>query len=173
VIAFPTDTVYGIGASVTDKKAVTRLFKIKKRLSNKPIPLLISSKSMLKKVALRIPATARKITDKYWPGAVTIIVPKRRSIPDYITKGSPNVAVRMPKNRIALSIIKACGGMLAVTSANISGEKAAVTAKELKGLKGIDLIIDGGKTRIGKASTVIDLSGNEPVILRKGPGFRI
>jgi len=168
IIAFPTDTVYGIAADPNILKAVKKLFWIKKRALRKAIPILISSKSVLKKVVKKVTVSARILTDKYWPGALTIILPKSRLIPSFVTKGSKNVAIRIPDNKIALQIIKAAGGMLAVTSANISGKKEATSAIQLKGLKGIDLIIDGGKARIGKASTIVDLSGRKPQVLRQG-----
>lgn len=168
IIAFPTDTVYGIGAVPSNKKAVNKLFYIKKRPSQKPIPILISSKSVLRKVVSKIPRIAGKLINKYWPGALTIVLPKSRSIKSFVTKGSRNVAVRMPNNKIALCIIKAAGGVMAVTSANISGKKEANSAKELQALGGIDLIIDGGRTRIGKASTIVDVTNDIIKVLRAG-----
>jgi L-threonylcarbamoyladenylate synthase len=168
IVAFPTDTVYGIAALPFDKKAVQKLYKIKGRSDKKPIALLVSSKSQVKRFARRIPSKAKQLINKYWPGALTIIFPKKRSVPDFLTSGFITIGIRMPKNKIALKIIKACGGALAVTSANKSGGKPAVSAKEIKGLKGIDAIIDGGKCKIGVPSAVVLIAGNKIEILRKG-----
>ena len=168
IVAFPTDTVYGIGALYSSKKAIEILFKIKNRPAQKPIPILISSKNKLKKVVKNIPPIAKKLIKKHWPGAITVILPKSKNIPSFVTKGMKSVGVRMPNNKIARQLIEASGGILAVTSANISGKKAATTAKEIKKLKGIDLIIDKGETKIKKASTIVAFFKNKPIVLRKG-----
>jgi L-threonylcarbamoyladenylate synthase len=106
---------------------------------------------------------------KYWPGPLTMVLKKRKSVPDFLTSGLPTIGIRMPKNTIALKLIKKAGGSLAVTSANISGNKPATSAKQIKGLKGIDLIINGGRCRVGVPSAVIAVVGGKPIVLRKGP----
>lgn len=172
-VAFPTDTVYGIGAIPSSKKAVSKLYKIKGRSDKKPIALLISSKNQIKRFAKSIPVKAERLMKKYWPGPLTLIFRKKTSVPDFLTSGLPTIGIRMPKNRTALSLIKAAGGALAVTSANRAGKKPAATAKEIKGLKGIDLVIDGGKCRIGIPSSVIAASGGKLEVLRKCPGLKL
>ena len=173
IVAFPTDTVYGIAAMPFNKKAVSKLYKIKGRSDKKPIALLISSKNQVKRFAGSIPAKAKQLMKLYWPGPLTLIFKKRRSIPGFLTSNLPTIGIRMPKNKIALKLIKAAGGALAVTSANRSGGKPAKEAKEIKGLKGIDIIIDGGRCRIGVPSSVIYVNGKELQILRKGPGLKL
>lgn len=168
IVAFPTDTVYGIAAMPFDKKAVRKLYNIKKREKNKPVALLISSKRTAAKFAANIPACARKLISRHWPGPLTLIFKKKDSVPDFLTSGLRSIGIRMPKNRIALELIRKAGGALAVTSANISGKRPAVSADQMKKLKGIDLIIDGGRCKIGVPSAVIAVSGGKLQILRKG-----
>jgi L-threonylcarbamoyladenylate synthase len=169
IVALPTDTVYGIAAMPFNKKAVSKLYKIKGRSDKKPIALLVSSKSQVKRFSGSIPAKASQLMKNHWPGPLTLIFNKKRSVPDSLTSGFKTIGIRMPKNNIALKLIKRAGGALAVTSANISGKKPATTAAQIKGLKGIDLILDGGKCKIGVPSSVIAVSGGELRILRKGP----
>jgi L-threonylcarbamoyladenylate synthase len=173
IVAFPTDTVYGIAAMPFNKKAIRSLYKIKKREKKKPIALLISSKKLTGKFAVSIPSKAKKLMTKYWPGPLTLIFKKRKSIPDFLTSGLPTIGIRMPKNAIALELIKKSGGALAVTSANISGNKPAISAGQIKRLKGIDLVIDGGKCKIGMPSSVVFVSKDGIEIIRKGPGLKL
>lgn len=172
VVALPTDTVYGIAAMPFNKKAVRKLYRLKKRTSKKPIALLVSSRIIASKFAISIPLKARKLISKYWPGPLTLIFKKRKSVPDFLTSGLPNIGIRMPKNEIALKLIKKAGGALAVTSANISGNKPATSAKQIRKLKGIDLVIDGGKCRIGIPSSVVFVGKDGLEIIRKGPGLK-
>ena len=169
IVAFPTDTVYGIAAMPFDKNAVRKLYRIKKRGKKKPIALLVSSKKMAGKFAISMPSKAKQLISKHWPGPLTLVFKKRRSIPDFLTSGLPTIGLRMPKNDIALKLIKKAGGALAVTSANISGNKPAISADQIKKLEGIDLIIDGGKCRIGTPSSVIAFIDGKLKVLRKGP----
>lgn len=173
IIALPTDTVYGLAADPFNRKAIEKLYKIKTRSDNKPIALLVSSKNAVSKFAKTIPPLAKKLMDKNWPGALTIIFDKKSTVPDRLTAGMPSIAIRMPDNKIALSLIKACGGALAVTSANVSGEKPAVNASEVSDIDGIDLLVDGGKCKIGKASSVVMVKGNSVEVLRKGPKLKL
>ncbi len=169
IVAFPTDTVYGIAAMPFIKKAVSKLYKIKGRSDKKPIALLVSSKKQVKKFAGSIPAKAAQLMKKHWPGPLTLIFKKRRSVPDFLTSGLKTIGIRMPNNKIALKLIKKAGGALAVTSANRSGNRPAVTADQMKGLKGVDLVFDGGKCKIGIPSSVIAVVCGKPRVLRKGP----
>lgn len=173
IVAFPTDTVYGIGALPSNKKAIRKLYRIKNREKKKPIALLVSSKKAASKFAVKIPLKARKLMAKHWPGALTLVFRKRRSVPDFLTSSLPTIGIRMPNNDIALKLIKKAGGALAVTSANISGGKPATSAGQIKRMKGINMVIDGGKCRIGKPSAVVAVFGNELQVLRKGPGFKL
>jgi len=168
IVAFPTDTVYGIAAMPLNKKAVRKLYNIKKREKKKPVALLISSKKVAAKFAANIPAGARKLISMHWPGALTLIFRKKSSVPDFLTSGLPSIGIRMPENKIALALIGKAGGALAVTSANISGKKSAVSADQIKKLKGIDLIIDGGRCKIGVPSSVIAVTGGKLRVLRRG-----
>jgi L-threonylcarbamoyladenylate synthase len=170
IVAFPTDTVYGIAAMPFNKKAVSKLYKIKGRSDKKPMALLVSSKNQVKRFAGSIPAKAAQLINKHWPGPLTLIFKKRSSVPDSLTSGLKTIGIRMPKNNIALKLIKRSGGALAVTSANRSGNKPAVSSGQIKGLKGIDLILDGGKCKIGIPSSVIAIIGGKPRVLRKGSG---
>ena len=173
IVAFPTDTVYGIAAMPLNKKAVRKLYDIKKREKKKPIALLVSSKKLAEEFAVSIPSKAKKLITKCWPGPLTLIFKKRRSIPDFLTSGLPTIGIRMPDNKIALKLIRKAGGALAVTSANRSGNKPATSAKDIKGMKGIDIIIDGGKCKIGMPSSVVFVSKDRLEIIRKGPAKQI
>lgn len=173
IVAFPTDTVYGIGAIPFNEKAVGKLYRIKKRDKGKPIALLVSSRNAARRFAASISVKAGKLMKKHWPGALTLIFRKRRSVPDYLTSGLATIGIRMPQNAIALELIRKAGGALAVTSANISGKKAAVSARHIMKLKGIDMIIDGGRCKIGVPSSVVAITGNKLQILRKGPGLKL
>lgn len=168
IVAFPTDTVYGIGADPFNKDAVKKLYKIKGRNNNKPIALLVSSRKEAARFARTIPDKAIKLMNKYWPGPLTLIFKKKDSVPDHLTSGLSTIGIRMPANKLALALIKAAGGSLAVTSANISGKRAAVSANELKGMKGIDQVIDGGRCKIGIPSAVVAINGGKLNILRQG-----
>ena len=168
IVAFPTDTVYGIAAMPLNKKAVSKLYMLKGRSNKKPIAILISSKAQARKFAASIPAKAAQLMKKHWPGPLTLIFEKRSSVPDLLTSGLKTIGIRMPKNNIALKLIKKSGGALAVTSANRSGNEPAARAGQIKGLKGIDLILDGGECEIGVPSSIISFIDGKTEILRKG-----
>jgi L-threonylcarbamoyladenylate synthase len=164
--------VYGIAAIPTDKKAVQKLYRIKGRSNKKPIALLISSTDILTSFAKTVPPAAKRLIKKNWPGALTLIFKKKKSVPDFLTSNMSTIGIRMPKSKIALQIIKAAGGALAVTSANISGEKPAIRSSEIKKLKGIDLIIKGS-CKIGIPSSVVAISGKKIQVLRRGPLLKL
>jgi L-threonylcarbamoyladenylate synthase len=166
VVAFPTETVYGIGAALDNTKAVERIFKIKKRAKNKPLQVLVATFDQAKKLG-KFSKNSFDFARKNWPGPFTLVVYKTRSVPKIVTGGSPKVGIRMPDHKIILELIKNCGPIVA-SSANRSGEKPALNAKEAKkSLPEIDLVISGGKAKIGKASAVIDISLKKIKILRK------
>ncbi len=161
LVAFPTETVYGLGANLLDKKAVERVYKIKNRPRNKPLTVHVADTASVKKITGKIPLRAAKLIEKYWPGPLTVILRDRRG---------KKTGFRMPDNKIALDLIRKAGVPVVAPSANISGNKPPRDAKEvLRDLDGkIDLVIDGGKTAIGIESTVVDMTGRTPRILREG-----
>jgi L-threonylcarbamoyladenylate synthase len=169
LVAFPTDTVYGVGALAFDGKAVESIYIAKDRPPEKAIPVLIGDKSDLEKVGVNIPETAHRLADHFWPGPLTILVPKRVDLPESVSATS-TVGVRVPEHEIARTLLRAAGPM-AVTSANISGQQSPATAEEVFAQLGgrISLVIDGGKTPGGIPSTVVDCLEDEIRILREGP----
>lgn len=168
VIIFPTETVYGIGADALNKKAAAKIFRLKKRPKNQPLQILISDISDVKKFASRVPQKAMRLMKKSWPGPLTAVVKKNERIPDIVTGGLKTVGIRMPDHPLTLEIIKALGRPIAASSANISGKKPPKTAKEAEKHfnRGISLVIDGRRCRIGKASTVIDTTKKTTTVLR-------
>ena len=169
LVAFPTDTVYGLGALVQIPHSIQALYTVKGREAAKAIPLLLSSPEQLDQVALAVSRMARRLAERFWPGPLTLVVPKHPSLPEELSSQA-TVGVRMPDHPVALALLRLTGP-LAVTSANRSGAESAVTAQEVvKALGGrIDLVLDGGKTPGGVSSTVVDCSGDAPLILRQGP----
>jgi L-threonylcarbamoyladenylate synthase len=169
LVAFPTDTVYGLAALPFQKGMVERLYSIKGRSNTKAIAILIGKKEDMELIAGPVGDMAMRLAERFWPGPLTLVVPGHPDLPKVI---SPNatVGVRMPDHPIALALLREVGP-LAVTSANLSGNDNANTAQEvIAQLKGrIHLILDGGRTPGGIPSTVIDSTGAEPVMLRDGP----
>lgn len=169
LVAFPTDTVYGVGALAFDGKAIESIYAAKDRPLEKAIPILIGDLEDLARVAVHVPDTAHRLAARFWPGPLTILVPKRTSLPSSVSATS-TVGVRVPDHATARALLRAAGPM-AVTSANISGEQSPVTAQGvLEQLGGrIPLIIDGGRTPGGVPSTLVDCTAPELKILRAGP----
>ncbi len=169
IIAFPTDTVYGLGALAFDADAINSIYIAKNRPIEKAIPILIGDLSDLDKVASDIPNMALRFASRFWPGPLTCIVPKKETLPLAVSATS-TVAVRIPDHIDARALLRAAGPM-AVTSANISGGLNPSSAQEVYDqLSGrISLILDGGKTQGGIPSTLVDCTGKLPVILREGP----
>jgi L-threonylcarbamoyladenylate synthase len=169
LVAFPTDTVYGVGTLAFNGVAVGSIYIAKDRPDDKAIPVLIGASTDLEKVALEVPEAASRLAGRFWPGPLTLVVPKRPDLPETVS-ASPTVGVRVPDHDLARKLLLAAGPM-AVTSANISGQPSPSTAQEVLGQLGgrIALIIDGGKTPGGVPSTVVDCSGPEIRILREGP----
>ncbi|MEM3737142.1 MAG: L-threonylcarbamoyladenylate synthase [Candidatus Bathyarchaeia archaeon] len=166
LVIYPTDTVYGLGCNPFDEPAVTRLLKVKGRV-DKPLPILVGSLEDAAELA-ELSTVAYKVVERYWPGALTLVVRAKVKLPG-IKLGS--VGLRMPGHRVALKLIRLCGGSLVGTSANISGMPSPLTAEEAASQLGdkVDLIIDGGRTSLGLSSTVLDLTGDRPKVLRAGP----
>lgn len=169
IVAFPTDTVYGVGALAFDNAAIESIYTAKDRPIEKAIPILIGDLSDLEKVAEDIPDMALHFAARFWPGPLTCIVPKKQTLPPAVSATS-TVAVRIPDHPDARTLLRAAGPM-AVTSANLSGQPSPSTALDVyQQLNGrIPLILDGGKTPGGVPSTLVDCTGDEPVILREGP----
>ncbi|MEM3555539.1 MAG: L-threonylcarbamoyladenylate synthase [Candidatus Micrarchaeia archaeon] len=170
LVAFPTETVYGLGADALNKKAVKKIFEVKGRPPDDPIIVHIADRKELKTLAEEIPEEAEKLIDRFWPGPLTLVFKKTERVPKVTTGGLETVAVRMPDNAVALSLIREAGTPVAAPSANLFGKPSPTSAKHVQhDLKGkIDLIIDGGSTRIGVESTVLDVTSSPPVLLRPG-----
>ena len=169
VIAFPTDTVYGLGADAFNLKAVERVYEIKNRPEYLPLPLLIADIAQLTTVAEPAFGIAWLLANRFWPGGLTLVLPKTVSLPHYLVKGS-TVAVRIPNHPICLALIERLGRPIIGTSANISGKASALTAYEVKRQLGdkVDLIIDGGRCPGGNESTIVDVTHEVPMVLRHG-----
>jgi L-threonylcarbamoyladenylate synthase len=169
VIAFPTDTVYGLGADAFNSTAVERVYAVKRRPEYRPFPLLITDMSGLPSLAEPIPGIAWFLARRFWPGGLTLVVSRRTSVRGYLASGS-TIAVRVPNHPVPLALIEGLGRPLVGTSANISGRPAALTAEEVRQQLGekLDLIIDGGGCPGGKESTVVDVTRDGPEIMREG-----
>ena len=169
LVAFPTDTVYGLGALAFDQAAIESIYRAKDRPLEKAIPVLIADVDELEQIADSVSARARRLMARFWPGPLTLILPKCADLPAAIS-ATAAVGVRIPDHDVARALLRAAGPM-AVTSANLSGRENPRTAGEvIRQLNGrIPLILDGGETRGDVPSTVVDVSGAEPVILREGP----
>ena len=170
LVGFPTETVYGLGANGLDEEAVKKIYKAKGRPSDNPLILHISEKEDLNELISDLPKEAEICMDRFWPGPLTMIFKKSDIVPDIITGGLDTVAVRMPNHEIARSIIREAKKPIAAPSANTSGRPSPTRASHvIEDMDGrIDMIIDGGNTGIGLESTVLDLSGECPMVLRPG-----
>jgi L-threonylcarbamoyladenylate synthase len=169
LVAFPTDTVYGLGALAFNGKAVESIYAAKDRPAEKAIPILLGDLDDLPKVTSSLPPMAAKLASRFWPGPLTLVVPKNPNLPEAVS-ATDTVALRVPDHEVARAILRAAGPM-AVTSANISGQLSPVTADQVFAQLGgrIELIINGGRTPGGMPSTLVDCTGNAPTILRDGP----
>jgi len=169
VIAFPTDTVYGLGADAFNATAVERIYEIKNRPMHRQLPLLIADVEQLTTLAKPIPEIAWFLAKRFWPGGLTLVLPKTDSLPVYLAP-EYTIAVRVPDHPVCLALIQHLGNPIIGTSANISGQPPALTAEEVRQQLGgkIDFIINGGKCPGGKESTVVDVTRESPTILRQG-----
>jgi len=170
LVAFPTETVYGLGASALNPRAVAEIFKAKGRPDDNPLIVHISDKNQVPDLTDEITVQTGRLMEAFWPGPLTIVLHKKPVVPDVVTAGLHTVAVRIPDHPVALEIIKAAGVPVAAPSANSSGKPSPTTAEHvLRDLEGkIDMIVDGGACRVGLESTVIDMTSEPPVILRPG-----
>lgn len=170
LVAFPTETVYGLGADAYNAKAAEKIYAAKGRPSDNPLIVHICYMQDLEQIAAYVPKEAKLLAKAFWPGPLTMILRKQKQVPDEITGGMDTVAVRMPSNEIALALIRAGGGFVAAPSANTSGRPSPTNAAHVyEDLQGrIPMIIDGGQVGIGIESTIIDLTETVPMVLRPG-----
>jgi len=170
VIAFRTDTFYGLGADPFNVEALRRVNELKGRDGGKPLLVVISDASEAERFLLNKSKLFNSVSARHWPGALTIVVKAKREVPDELTAASETIGLRLPDDESVRSFIRACGGALTATSANPAGEPPARTAEEVARSfpSGLDLIVDGGTSRGDKPSTVLDLSGEHPRLIREG-----
>lgn len=170
LVAFPTETVYGLGANALDEEAARKIYAAKGRPSDNPLIAHISGYTELEPLVERIPEAGRKLAERYWPGPLTMVFPKSGMVPYGTTGGLDTVAVRMPSDPVAIRLIALAGVPVAAPSANLSGKPSPTTARHVwQDMNGrIDMILDGGTVGIGVESTIVDVSGEVPVLLRPG-----
>lgn len=171
LVAFPTDTVYGVGSHALHEGAVLRIFQAKERPLHLALPLLLPETAAVESVCQAVPEVAWRLADAFWPGALSLVLWKSGTVPDYVTGGQPTVAVRIPGDPLSRELCHRLGAPLAATSANRHGRPAPVTAQEVESELGgrLALILDGGPCPGGIPSTVLDLTCSPPAVLRSGP----
>ena len=170
LVAFPTETVYGLGADASNEEAAGRIFEVKGRPRDKALSILIGRKEDLGRYVQEVPEKAPALIEKFWPGPLTLIFKASSLIPETVRGKGNTIGIRMPDSKVALGLIRTAGVPLACPSANLSGYPSPTKAEEVvKGLDGrIELLLDGGETRMGRGSTVLDLTTSPPTILREG-----
>jgi L-threonylcarbamoyladenylate synthase len=170
VIAYPTETFYGLGVDATNEKAIERLFAVKGRDFKNPIPIVVDQVRGLDRIVTEIPDLGRELIERFWPGPLTLIFGAAPALPAQLTAGTGKIGIRISSHPVARLLAQQLGGPLTSTSANRSGQKECVTAQEVLERIGDDLdgIIDGGKTPGGTGSTILDITQTPPVILRAG-----
>ncbi len=170
VVAFPTETVYGLGAHALDETAVAKIFAIKQRPRFDPLIIHIADLSQLDGLVESLPEPALRLAERFWPGPLTLVLPKKPIVPDLVTAGHPTVAVRMPQHPLALKLLNSCGLPLSAPSANPFGQVSPTRAEHVEEQLGdqVDMIIDGGACAVGVESTIVSFAGDEPQLLRPG-----
>ena len=170
LVAFPTDTVYGLGACANLGPAVEQVYAVKQRPRNMALPLLLAHTSQISEVAHPVPEIAWLLASNFLPGALTLVLHKSSSVTDIITAGAIKVAVRVPAHPVPVALIEGVGVPIVGTSANLSGQPSLLTADEVRTQFGdkVDLIIDGGRCPGGRESTIVDVTGDRPTVLREG-----
>ncbi|MER3414594.1 MAG: threonylcarbamoyl-AMP synthase [Gemmataceae bacterium] len=170
LVAFPTETVYGLGACVWDERAIARIFEVKGRPRFDPLIVHVSNEAMRQACVAEWPERAQQLADRFWPGPLTLVVVKSAQVPDLVTAGLPTVALRMPAHPLALALIEKTGAPIAAPSANRFGRPSPTCAEHVVRQLGgdIDLILDGGPCTVGVESTVLSLVDTPPAVLRPG-----
>lgn len=170
LVAFPTETVYGLGADASRREAVARLYAAKRRPADHPVIVHFASARAAFEWARDIPPAARKLAERFWPGPLTMILKRSSRVGDFVTGGQDTVGLRVPAHAIAHAMLAAFGGGVAAPSANRFGQVSPTTAAHVREDLGadVDLVLDGGPSEVGIESTIVDLSGPEPVLLRPG-----
>ena len=169
LVAFPTETVYGLGADALIPFAVAKIFEIKERPSFDPLIVHVASFSDIARLTDGVGENVMQLAKQFWPGPLTLVLPKSALVPDLVTSGLPTVGIRMPDNTIALSLIRESGCPLAAPSANKFGQLSPVSARHVrKQLPNVDYVLDGGKTTVGIESTIVSVEGNCCRLLRPG-----
>jgi len=172
VVALPTDTLYGLAAELERPDGANRIFTLKERDKDRSLPWQVASLVHAEASGFAFSPAARRLAERFWPGPLTLVLPRPARCPAWFAPGSPRIALRIPGHRVPLALLEAFGAPLAVTSANLSGGKECLSPSEVAAaFGGADdlLILDGGLAPGGMASTVVDASGAEPVLLREGP----
>ena len=170
VVALPTETVYGLAANALDEKAVAKIFQIKGRPAHNPIIVHVAGNEMARTCVQDFPELAEKFSKSFWPGPLTLVVPRAKNIPDIVTAGGATVGVRWPSHPFMQAVIRECGFPLAAPSANLSNQISPTNAAHVRAQLGgkISLIVDGGQSQVGIESTVLDLTVSPPRVLRPG-----
>ena len=170
IVAFPTETVYGLGADVFNPLAVARVFEVKRRPYFDPLIVHVANPSNVEELVKEIPSSAKKLIERFWPGPLTIVLLKEENVPDIVTAGLPTVAIRMPNHPMALSLIKESKCPIAAPSANPFGYLSPTTAEHVRDQLGdqVDLILDGGPCPVGVESTIVSFLEEKPRLLRHG-----
>jgi L-threonylcarbamoyladenylate synthase len=170
IVVFPATCLYGLAADAFNEDAVDRIFEIKERLREKPVLVLVDSFLMLSCLVRNIPPMAQKIMDNFWPGGITIVFKANDNLPANLTAGTGKIGIRRPGHPVASALVRAVGGPVTGTSANLSGNRGCSIISEIDPdiAESVDLIIDAGELKGGTGSTVVDLTGELPVIIREG-----
>ncbi len=170
LVGFPTETVYGLGADASSRDALHRLYAVKGRPADHPVIVHLASADQLAEWAAVVPEEARALADSFWPGPLSLVLPRTDRVPDEATGGLPTVALRVPDQPVALALLRAFGGGLAAPSANRFGRVSPTSALDVRADLGddVDVILDGGRCRVGVESTIVDCGSGEPAILRLG-----
>jgi len=169
-VAFPTETVYGLGADATNPEAVKKIFAIKRRPTDHPLIVHLADVAQLPLFARDIPETAWRLAARFWPGPLTLILRRHARVPDVVTGGQDSIGLRVPAHPLALALLKAFGGGIAAPSANRFGRVSPTTVQHVRAELGaeVDMVLDGGPCRVGIESTIVSLLGETPVLLRPG-----
>jgi L-threonylcarbamoyladenylate synthase len=167
LVVFPTETVYGLGANALDEAAVRRIYEAKGRPASSPVIVHVASAGMARSLVTEWPEEAGELARRWWPGPLTLVLPKQRSVPDIVTAGLPTVGLRVPAHPLALELLRAAGVPIAAPSANRFSELSPTAAEHVR-LPGVALVLDGGPCEVGIESTVLSLAARPPVLLRPG-----